>query len=67
MVLRIYDKYFARTGSRASLSLTVAGHGEDILITAIGAGGGKGILYNFSWGAEEKLVSIVQRSLGSVE
>ena len=67
LVVRVYDKYFARIGSRASLSLAVAGHGADVLITAIGAGGGKGIIYNSSWGAEEELVSIVQQSIRNMD
>ena len=58
--VRVYDKYFMRNGNRASLSLTVAGHGSDIFISAIGAGGGQGVIFNFSLGAEEELVDIVR-------
>lgn len=39
IAVRVYDKYFMRNGNRASLSLTVVGHGSDIFISAIGAGG----------------------------
>jgi len=60
IAVRVYDKYFMRNGNRASLSLTVAGHGNDIFISAIGAGGGQGIIFNFSLGAEEELVDIVR-------
>lgn len=63
LLIRVYDKYFARTGSRTSLSLVVAGQGNEILITAIGAGGGKGVILNMSWGAEEELVSVVVDSI----
>ncbi len=61
--VRVYDKYFMRNGNRASLSLTVVGHGSDIFISAIGAGGGQGILFNFSLGAEDDMVAIVQESI----
>lgn len=37
IAVRVYDKYFMRNGNRASLSLTVVGHGSDIFISAIGA------------------------------
>ncbi len=60
IAVRVYDKYFMRNGNRACLSLTVAGHGNDIFISAIGAGGGQGIIFNFSLGAEEELVDIVR-------
>lgn len=60
VAVRVYDKYFMRNGNRASLSLTVAGQGDDIFISAIGAGGGQGVIFNFSLGAEEELVDIVR-------
>ncbi|MGD9567862.1 MAG: DUF6054 family protein [Sedimentibacter sp.] len=60
IAVRVYDKYFMRNGNRASLSLTVVGHGSDIFISAIGAGGGQGVIFNFSLGAEDELVDIVR-------
>ncbi len=60
VTVRVYDKYFMRNGNRTSLSLTIVGHGEEIFISAISAGGGQGILFNTSWGAEEEMVSMVQ-------
>ena len=66
IAVRVYDKYFMRNGNRASLSLTVVGRGNDIFISAIGAGGGQGILFNFSLGAEEDMVAIVRRSLEQI-
>jgi hypothetical protein len=67
IAVRVYDKYFMRNGNRASLSLTVVGHGSDIFISAIGAGGGQGILFNFSLGAEDDMVAIVQESIERME
>ena len=63
IAVRVYDKYFMRNGTRASLSLTVVGKGSDIFISAIGAGGGKGIIFNFTLGAEDDMVSEVKRSV----
>lgn len=63
IAVRVYDKYFMRNGNRASLSLTVVGSNDHITISAIGAGGGSGIIFNFSLGAESEMVEIVQRSI----
>lgn len=63
IAVRVYDKYFMRNSSRASLSLTVAGHGDKLFISAIGAGGGQGVFFNFSLGAESELIEVVEASL----
>jgi hypothetical protein len=60
IAVRVYDKYFMRNGNRTSLSLTIVGHDDDIFVTAISSGGGQGIIFNTSWGAEEEMVATVQ-------
>ena len=56
VVLRVYEKYFYRNDSAASLSVTVAGKDNDaIRIMAIGSGGGTGLL-NFDWGANSSFL-----------
>ncbi|MCB2291353.1 DUF6054 family protein [Clostridium sp. CS001] len=67
IAVRVYDKYFMRNGNRASLSLTVVGKGSEIFISAIGAGGGKGVIFNFSLGAEDDMVAVVERSVERME
>jgi hypothetical protein len=52
-----------RNGSRASLSVTVIDSGNEIFISAIGAGGGRGVVFNFSLGAESELTEIVADSI----
>ena len=59
----VYDKYFMRNGNRASLSVTLVSKDDDIFVTAIGAGGGSGVLFNFSLGAEDDMVYIVEKSV----
>jgi hypothetical protein len=61
--LMVFDKYYMRNSSRASLTVTVLGCGETIYIDAIGAGGGQGAFLNFSWGAEENFVDLVPQIL----
>lgn len=63
VLVRVYDKYYMRNGSRASLSLTVVDNGNELYISAIGAGGGQGVIFNLSWGAESELVDIVSDCL----
>jgi hypothetical protein len=63
IAVQVYDKYFARNGNRASLSLTIVGRGSNVFISAIGAGGGKGVFFNFSLGAEDDMVAIVENSI----
>lgn len=63
VIVKVYDKYFMRNGNRASLSLTVVGQNDSIFISAIGAGGGSGIIFNYSLGVEDELVSIVRNAI----
>ncbi len=60
VAVRVYDKYFMRNSSRASLSITLIGEEDNLFICAIGAGGGQGAIFNFSWGAESELVDEIQ-------
>ena len=66
VAVRVYDKYFMRNESRASLSLTVVDGGHEIFISAIGAGGGTGAIFNLNWGAEDSLTDIVENSLADM-
>lgn len=61
--LMVFDKYYMRNSSRASLTVSVIGYGGLIYVDAIGAGGGQGALFNFSWGAEEDFVGTVEQIL----
>ncbi len=63
IAIRVYDKYFMRNSSRASLSVTVVGEEDQILVTSIGAGGGQGVIFNFSLGAETEMVEIVENCI----
>ena len=67
IAVRVYDKYFMRNGNRASLNLTVVGHDNEIFISAIGAGGGQGIFFNFSLGAEDDMVYVVQSCIENIK
>lgn len=67
VVTAAFESYFMRTGSYASLSITMVwtanllGGGKAV-VTAVGSGGGKG-LFNISWGAEEDFAASFWRAL----
>lgn len=63
MAVRVYDKYFMRNSNRASLSVTIVDSGSEVFISAIGAGGGSGVIFNFSLGAESELTQVVADSI----
>ncbi|MDL2218102.1 DUF6054 family protein [Christensenellaceae bacterium OttesenSCG-928-M15] len=55
----VFEKYYMRAENRASLTVMVSGDGETVFVDAIGAGGGQGAIFKFSWGAEKDFVAIV--------
>lgn len=67
VVTAVFESYFMRTGSYASLSITMVwianllGGGKAV-VTAVGSGGGEG-LFNISWGAEEDFAASFWRAL----
>ena len=58
-----YDRYFMRNASRASLTLTLVGHGGTVQVSAIGAGGGTGAFTHFDWGTGDAFVQLVKKIL----
>lgn len=59
----VFEKYYMRSSNRASLTVVVTGEGDDVNVDAIGSGGGQGVLFKLSWGAEENFVSTVEQIL----
>jgi hypothetical protein len=62
--LLVFDKYYMRNESRASLTVSVIGNGGAVYVDAVGSGGIQGVFFNFSWGAEENFVNVVGEILG---
>lgn len=64
VVLLVFEKYYMRASNRASLSVMIAEDGNGfVTIDAVGAGGGQGAVFSFSWGAEDSFVGLLQRIL----
>ncbi|PKK99672.1 MAG: hypothetical protein CVV57_01060 [Tenericutes bacterium HGW-Tenericutes-2] len=58
--LLIFEKWYYRTSSRASLTVMLTQNEDQITVDAISAGGGQGLVFRFSWGAEENFVGVVR-------
>ena len=61
--LLVFEKYYMRSSNRASLSVCVIGQNGQVIVDAVGAGGGQGVFFKFSWGAEENFVSVIRQIL----
>ena len=61
--IMVFEKYYWRSSNRASLTVVLSGGDGNVCVDAIGAGGGQGIVFKLSWGAEEDFVGTVRRIL----
>ena len=59
----VFEKYYMRSSNRASLTAVVTAENKDIIVDVIGAGGGQGVVFKWSWGAEESFVSSIENIL----
>jgi len=50
-ILLIFEKHFLRNNSRATLTVLINRDADELIIDAIGSGGGTGVIFNFSFGA----------------
>ncbi len=63
VITMVYEKYYWRAGNRASLTVVLVGCQGETRVHAIGAGGGQGPIFRFSWGAEDHFVGVVAQTL----
>ncbi|OQB20351.1 MAG: hypothetical protein BWY11_02491 [Firmicutes bacterium ADurb.Bin182] len=63
VIVRVFEKYYMRNSSRASLTLVVTGGADECFVVAIGSGGGESSLFKFDWGAADNFVSVVESAL----
>ncbi|MFH5835573.1 DUF6054 family protein [Proteiniclasticum sp. C24MP] len=61
--IMVFEKYYMRSSNRASLTVVVTAENDAIIVDAIGAGGGQGVVFKWSWGAEESFVSSIENIL----
>ncbi|WMJ24083.1 DUF6054 family protein [Paludicola sp. MB14-C6] len=65
MHVMVFERFYTRNMNRASLTLVVTGNPYTTIVDAICTIAGKGSLINFSWGAEEDFICIVQQILSN--
>ncbi len=63
VTMLVFEKYYMRASNRASLSVLICGDDRQTTVDAVGAGGGQGALFSFSWGAEEDFVDSLREIL----
>ncbi len=63
MYIMVFEKYYMRSSNRASLTVVLTEMNNEIKVDAIGAGGGQGVIFKLSWGAEESFVSVIEEIL----
>jgi hypothetical protein len=63
--LLVFEKYFFRASNRASLSVLLIGDHKQTTVRSIGSGGGQGLFFRFSFGAESSFAHQVTKVLTS--
>lgn len=63
VILRVYEKYYMRNSSRASLTVLLTEQEGAITVKIVGSGGGSGALIRYSWGAEEEFAGVAINAL----
>lgn len=58
VILRVYEKYYMRTSSRASLTVLFTASGGITDVEIISSGGSGSPIMKFSWGAEENFLQV---------
>ena len=63
--VRVYERYSFMGGNRVSLTLTLAGEGEELFLSAITAGGSQAVFFKVNtWGEDsflEKLQEVAEQ------
>lgn len=61
--LLIYEKYYMRNSSRATLTVLISERDGEVTVDAVASGAGNGSLFNFDFGAAEDFEDSVRQSL----
>jgi len=59
----VFEKYFMRTSSRASLTVFITNISGVTRVHAVGSGGGQGTFLSFDWGAASSFAGNVAAAL----
>ena len=60
VAVRVYERYSFGGGNRVSMTLTLAGDGEDLFLSAITAGGSQGMIFKINTLGEESFLDTLR-------
>ncbi len=63
----VFEKYFMRNDSRASLSVICENLNGTTYVGYAGSGGGTGALFSFDWGTSGSMTNTIQKALAPYE
>ena len=58
--VRVYERYSWSGGNRVSMSMTLAGRGQDLFLTAITSGGSQAMFFKVNTWGEEAFLDTIQ-------
>ena len=62
-IMLVFEKYFMRNSSRASLSVMVENLSGQTCVYSVGSGGGKNALFSFDWGAGDSFAGLPAKAM----
>lgn len=63
VIMLVFEKYYMRNSSRASLSVVMESLNDQTWVGYLGSGGGQGAVFRFDWGTAEDFASVVTSAL----
>lgn len=63
VITLVFEKYFIRNSSRASLTITIDNLSSSTRVHAVGSGAGTNTLFRFDWGASSNIEAMVGEAL----
>lgn len=63
LIVLVFEKYYMRNSSRASLTVTIENLDSVTKVHAVGSGGGQGLFLKFDWGAGNHFGEQVEKAL----
>ena len=63
VTMLVFEKYFMRTSSRASLTVLFESLDMVTKVHAVGSGGGQSAMFKFDWGAGSNFIEEVRKAL----
>ena len=63
LAVRVYERYSAFGGNRVSLSMTLAGNGDDLFLSAITSGGSRAVFFKINTIGEDRFLETLSTAI----